>query len=347
MWIKVERLPRLWRGRRWVGVLCLACLGELAAASIVAAAELPSEIRQALLGNVQAISPISASWTEQLGSDMPLQDWLKAVKYDSTSVDEFEPIAGDLRLAGRNVVLGRLAKQGGPHGRGLRGCERQIPHETGCQARESASHVDPRRKGMRSQASVCRQLRRGIDRDGHGTRISIDFFAHPKIYSSETYIFLDPLCFREAGFVLPHTVGMHRSGAKSLPLALIEEGARITKVEETLLDGQKCVLLELEDKDHKKRFYLDPTHGHAVCRREEMTRLGQVTEVSRMSDFTKFAKPDLWLPKRCDVAYYTWSTIPEVIREKPLARRTIVVRDIDKKAIPVERFRLKYTIARD
>lgn len=137
---------------------------------------------------------------------------------------------------------------------------------------------------------------------------------------------------------------MHRSGAKSLPLALIEEGARVTKVEETLLDGQKCVLLELGDKDLKKRFYLDPTRGHAVCRREFVTRSGQVAEVSKMSDFAKFEKPDIWLPKRCDVTYYTWPTITEVITEKPLARRTFIVRGIDKKAIPVERFCLKYTM---
>lgn len=343
MWIKVERSTRLWGGRTWVGVLCLACLGELAGASTVAAAELPPEVRQALQNNVQALSPISVSWTEQLASDMPVQDWLKMVN-DESYVDEFE------------LVRATYAWQDGMSYSHVWQNKADITDVAFLDANgEVRTRPDakldnlPRMVIHEERACDLKRVFVGTFEEATtGTAmvpvLFVDSFDAPKIYASETYIFFDPLYFREAGFVLPRTAGMHRSGAKSLPLALIEEGARVTKVEEMFLDGQKCVLLELEDKDLRKRFWLDPTRGHAVCRREFVMRSGQVAEVSRMTDFAKFEKPDIWLPKRCDVVYYTWPTIPEVVTEKPLARRTFVVRGIDKKAIPVERFCLKYTM---
>jgi hypothetical protein len=61
----------------------------------------------------------------------------------------------------------------------------------------------------------------------------------------------------------------------------------------SLRDWLKMVKYEL-----KKRFYLDPSRGYAVCRREEVTRTGQTATVSEMSNFVKFDEPEIWLPKR-------------------------------------------------
>jgi len=292
---------------------------------------------------VEALSPISISWTKQLASDMPLRDWLKMVKYELYNVDEFEPVR--VRYAWQNGMSYSHVWENKATIDDI-----IFVDEAGEVRTKPNARLDDLPRTLMDEERACNlkrvfvgRRREAATRANIVANLSIDSVDDPKLYSSETWIFFDPIYFREAGFVLPRTIGMHRDGAKSLPLALIEEGARVTKVEETLLDDQTYVLLELEDKELKKRFYLDPSRGYAVCRREEVTRSGQTATVSEMSDFVKFDEPDIWLPKRCDVAYYTWRTIPKVITKKPLARRTFVVREIDKEAIPVERFSLKYT----
>jgi len=131
-----------------------------------------------------------------------------------------------------------------------------------------------------------------------------------KWFSSKDNILFESAYFHEAGFVLPNTIAMQRDNAQSLPLMLIGHDANVTRVEEACLENRICLILELQDKELVTRFYLD---SYAVRQREEVTRLGQLALVASMSDFIQFQDPDIWLPKRYDVVYYTWKTTPGVI----------------------------------
>ena len=73
-------------------LLVLAYLESLVCASQVAAVEVPPQVQQALQRNAEALSPVSISWTQQLGSDLSVQEWLKKVNLEGFYVDEFSPL---------------------------------------------------------------------------------------------------------------------------------------------------------------------------------------------------------------------------------------------------------------
>ena len=288
---------------------------------------------------MEALSPISVSWTQQLGSDLSVQEWLKKVKLEGFYVDEFSP--AEVTYAWQDGMSYSHIRQS----KTLLDLGIFVDKETGeVRAKPGFDFSKlPRHIIFTERTCNRRKLFSGEGRSKGRASLIIDSVDNPKFFSRDS-IFFESKYFREAGFVLPRSIAMHQEGPKSLPLALVESGARLAKVQETTLDGRKYLLLELEDKDLNTRFYLDPACGYAVCRREEVTRSGQLAVISTASDFVQFRDPDIWLPRRCDVVYYTWRTIPDVITEKPLAKRTFVVGKIDKHPLPAERFSLRYSM---
>ena len=283
------------------------------------------------------MSPVSVAWTQQLGSDLPLAQWLKKVKLEAYYCDEFSPV--EVTYAWQNGMSYENRRE--TKAALDRGIFRD--KKTG-QARAKPGFdfsTLPRVRFFTERACDQGKVFSVEENNKGGASLVIDSLDNPRFWEKNGIMFL-PAYFREAGFVLPNTIATQRDGAKSLPLASLELGAKLSKVQQTRLDGRTCLLLELEDKDLSTRFYLDPSAGYALCRREEVTRAGRLALVSAMSDFVQFHHPDICLPKRCDVAYYAWRTLPGVITEKPLATRTFVVHAIDKHPLPVGRFSLKH-----
>jgi hypothetical protein len=314
-----------------------ALLGGFVCVSSIAAGEIPPEVRQALQRNAQGLSPIRVSWTQQLGSELSIQEWLKKVNLEAFYVDEFSP--QEVTYAWQDGMWhSHLSETKVELTRGI-----FVDKKTGeVRAKPGFDFSQLPRRAVFTEVACNRQcISSGNGSKGGSARLSIDSVDTPKWFPRKCRLF-NPAYFREAGFVLPSSIATQHEGVKSLPLALIASGAQVAKVQETTLDGRRCLMVELEDKERNTRFYLDPACAYAVFRREERTRSGQLTAVSTMSDFVPCRDPKLWLPKRCEVAYYTWQTVPDMITEKPLAKRTFAVRAIDRRPIPLEHFSLKY-----
>jgi hypothetical protein len=62
-----------------------------------------------------------------------------------------------------------------------------------------------------------------------------------------------------------------------------------------------------------------------------------------MRDFVKL-RDQLWLPKRVDVDCHTWFSIPDEISTGTLLHEAFSVERLDRAEIPLEQFRLKYTV---
>jgi glutamine amidotransferase-like uncharacterized protein len=343
MLTNVQRSIRMCRTNARGVALCLACLGNLVYVSAVNAAEVPPRVRQALQRSADALSPIRVSWTVQLSSDVSLQDWLKKVRLEAFYVDEFEPM---------RVTYAWQDKHSYSHSWQNKADITDVifVDEAGRTCAKPGANLEnlPRRLTDREVACDLGKVFLGQDRDASSNRQGraslIIHSVHGVVGWPPEAILFEPSYFYEAGFALPSTAGVQGKGAKSVPLDLIEHGAKVARFENVSLDGRNCILLELEDEDLKKRFYLDPSQGYALRRREEVTRSGQPVTLAIMSDFVKLSDPDIWLPKHCRVVYHTWRTIPGVITEEPLATRTIIVHEIDKNRIPAGRFVLDYTM---
>lgn len=332
-----------WRARRCVVIVAVAT--ALRAAVYASAAEMPAELVERLEANVAALTPITVSWTEQLGSDVSLQEWLKKVNSEPFYVDEFNPM--DVIYAWQDRMSYSQVKQ-----------EKAeittviVVDQDGKVRPRPGADFDNLPHSLEDREVACNlnEVFLGQDREASSVAcktpsLVIDSIDQPRFFKADAVLF-DPTYFYEAGYVLPTKLSMQGNQAKSLPLALLREGARVKKIEQTVLDGERCLLLELGGEKLITRFFLDMSRGYAVLRREEETPSGQRTTTSELSAFLKFQNPDIWLPQRCTVAYHTSWTIPGVVTPKPHARRTFVVRRIDRAAIPLARFSLKYTMPR-
>jgi glutamine amidotransferase-like uncharacterized protein len=319
----------------WIRILILILLCGSVCASAAIADEIPPEVRKALEKNADSLSPICVSWTQQLICDLPVDEFLKKVNDEAFRWDIFLPTKET--YAWQNGMSYSYTKRTTAN-------------------LNSGIVADPKTRQARSKPGVdFSKLPRSVSvhkvgwndkivflfdgqEDDVGSLL-IDSLDNGKIFPKDGYLF-NTGYFNEAGFVLPSKIAMRQDGAKSGPLSLIEHGAKVAKVQETTLDGRACLFVELADKDQNTRFYLDTAYGFAVCRREETDPSGRLTQASTMSDFVQFHDPDIWLPKHCEVALYTWGSMPGAISKKPLAKQTFVVQELTKRPIPIERFSL-------
>jgi len=317
------------------------CLGAWGSRDAVRAGDLPTEIRDALERNARALSPVTVSWTEQLGSSLPLQQWLKKVKCEPFETHVFKPV--EVSYSWQDGMSYSLRKSlctviGDAAFIGKDGIAHAKP---GVNFDGLPMNLDEAERACNGKDVFCGQGREGYVRDRTPASLVIDSVDAPKSYEPNMLLF-DPTYFREAGFVLPRTVATLRDGAKSLPLHLMSQGYRLKGLGNVMVDGEPCVRVELVGSSSTDIFHLRKSCAYAVSRREELSASGRVTTVSTASEFVRFGDPEIWLPKRCDVLYYTWNTIPGEITDKPLARRTFIVRSVDKGRVPLQRFTLNY-----
>lgn len=335
--------PSIWRRNASfrIAAVIAAAIAPWSAATRAAAP--PAELVEALKRNADALSPLTVKWVQQLGSDATLEEWLRKVKYEAYNVDEFTPV--DVVYAWQDGMSYFQEKKLttdissaitiGDDGRAHARTDvvfTDLPRELS--DREAACNLSKSFRGQHREY--------GLAHDGAAATLSIDRVDDPKYFGRENKFF-NTTYFEQAGFAIPRAISELRNGAPSLPLYLLDHGADFTGIYEASTAGVDCVVIELQDQNLRKRFFLDASRAHAVLRREELSESGQLTAVAEMRDFVKFSDPDLWLPKHCDVAYHTWWTIPDVVTDEPLATLKIDVSDINKEKIPLDRFTLAYT----
>lgn len=307
------------------------------------AAQLPKGVREALERNAKSLSPISVTWTEQLASDYSLQEWCEKINVEPIYVDFFIPVkktyawqdgmsySHDRDNKADITLLVKIDEDGQLHARP--GADFENIKRMLCD-REAACNLEKVFLGEGRDTSTKNKV---------GPTILIDRLGELRIFRPETKLF-GPTYLQEVGFRLPNRVSEQGVAAQSLLLALIEDGARVARSYDSTLDSRPCVVVELEEETATTRFFLSPSRGHAVVRREYLAPSGQTFSVAEMSDIVQLHDSDLWLPRRCEIAYYGWETIPGVLAEEPIAKKTFVVSEIDKRRMPLDRFILDYRI---
>jgi hypothetical protein len=309
-------------------------------------AQLPPAFTAALQKNADSLSPIAVSWTQQLGSSVSLQEWLKRVKLEPYRVEDFSPIERDYFW--QDGMSYCQTKERKPDiGEAI------LIDAAGKPTVRPGINYDalPRLDEDREVACDLTKVYLGMEKDAAATNpdrsanLSIDSIDAPKYFKPQNVLF-EPTYFHEAGFKLPARVAEMRDGAKSLPLSLLSDGYMVAKLEDVKYDGRSCILLSLTKGDSSKTFVFDPKLGYAVVRKEVSNAKGQRLEVSEAHDFVSYPDVGLWLPQRITVAYYTWKTLPGEVFDTPLGEMTFNVRRISKDPIPAERFHLRYVMPR-
>lgn len=168
-------------------------------------------------------------------------------------------------------------------------------------------------------------------------------------YQSNTEIFLRTeefylvKYFLWAGFRIAEAPALMGTGPKSIVLHDLDRGFKISNVEEVKLGEATCLKVTLQ-KDETRVFYLDRNLNFALRRRDDFTTGGKLICRAEMSEFHHFAKENLWLPQRCDVDYYGWTTQTRMNpSDEVLLHETYRATEIAKDPISKNAFVLNYT----
>lgn len=341
----LSRQSFVWSNGKWrLGFCMLFLFAIVCSTSFTAiAAELPSELENALQRNSAAISPITVKWTQQISSSIPIREWLKKVNCPPLSVDAFLPAEIEYCWQDRMAYQYTVKKKtslidvmdiSDPNNPRLKRNANLEDLPLVLDESERASNLQAYFSGRGRTAGVF---------SASNPSLMIDQIQSPRLFSPSDRVF-EPDYFYRAGFVMPHRFDELGSDAESRILGLIDQGADVESIERTTLDGGEYVVVELSTTQQRMRFYLDVSVNYALRRSEELSQSGQMQMMVEMSDFVLLSPSELWLPRQCEVIHYTWHTAPELITEQPLARELYVVQSIDKRPIPVEKFSLQYTM---
>ena len=150
--------------------------------------------------------------------------------------------------------------------------------------------------------------------------------------------------FYESGFKMPVEPQdfLAKKPIKSLLLALVEpgNGARIEGVRQSTAGDVVTLSVDLLLADRRMRLHLDPSKHYAVLERCEWTLSGSLRTKTTCADFETLPHSTLWLPKRVQVEWHTWNSIPDRTFEDPLIRETYKVTKLRHEAISPDQFSL-------
>jgi hypothetical protein len=87
-------------------------------------------------------------------------------------------------------------------------------------------------------------------------------------------------------------------------------------------------------------YFLDESRHDAVRMREERNSAGQLLVRCRNSHFSQVDGRPLWLPRTCDVEYYTWPSMQGEVSPEPLFKERYTLLTMDARPIPPHVFDL-------
>lgn len=294
------------------------------------AAEIPEPVRQALESNARALSPITVAWERTRTTDLS-QPGLRSLVGETATL----LLPRRYRFMWEN---GRIycyiesfapPSEAGPDGR--------LTFLTGRPLIKQEVEVT-----FDGQKRYCGT--RMSDPQPKPPSLTID---RPSTLASrgENVRFAEAEFLHEAGFHIPETTEDYvaKRPVKSLPLSLVEQGARVVEVGSERVDGVECTALVLRSGTAEYRFVLDPAKRYALRRRIEKTPPGELAVQADCSDFTQVPGSALWMPKKVEVEWHTW---PEAKLRQPVKeaviREAFRVSELKSEPIPPERFVLNY-----
>lgn len=101
---------------------------------------------------------------------------------------------------------------------------------------------------------------------------------------------------------------------------------------------------ELAPRKVEYVFYLDPEHGYAVRRWQELTEDGKLQRQADCTDPIKLPHHEIWLPRKWRIdSYIEPVSFPGEVFQTPLRKEVVEVSELDTKPVSNESFTLKYT----
>jgi len=307
---------------RLAGLALLWLLGLITRVPPVTASdpEIPRPVRTALENNAAALNRITVSWERKRSSTLPLPELLERLRCRGDT-GFLEPC--QVRYTSQDGMFHAFTtyRERDPD-QGVRQHRTEVAFD-----RTSFFVATPLQEGEKQFPPVILQV----------TPFAV------LIKEQADRHFWDPEYFHEAGFELPGTHAAMRQPPKSQVLALLDQGARLSKVwEECGSDDASCTVVELTTQDRMYRFDLDPALLYAVRRYEERDRSGARAVVTNNSDFVRLRDLEIWLPKRCRAEWHTWRSVPDQVSPTSLVVVDITASELTRGVIPGETFQIDY-----
>jgi hypothetical protein len=312
---------------------------------------LPGAIRKALERNAAAMNPMTLTWTQQAKSSSPqaifqYMDWPNGPEF-------YLPVrARHTWQDGKFYTFLNLRHQHEPKivkGHDINEFEREVAFD-GTTFYIGEGVEGTKRRGLLGTLSIeslqnilAKKIKhKGSDESSQG-------LLEPSLY------------YRDLGFWLPMTYGEFATADRqdSLVLWLLRKGAKLITVRDEMLAGKPVVRLELKGSEQLAnnipppwnhlerrnclyRFYLDPAHGYAAARREELAPDGKLGILSEGRDFIPIDDTGVWLPKHITVHYHTYFANKKGIQEKPLFTDDYTLEKYDTNRVPDKTFVISY-----
>jgi hypothetical protein len=178
---------------------------------------------------------------------------------------------------------------------------------------------------------------------------------HPQIESELTY-------FLRMGGELKSAEAVGGSGNRLLRVTLIvpnpekalsnridiEKEAENLKLSRETPERQKELLANLRRQqtapDKRRLVYdLDPERHYAVTHWEQWYEPSTLLRRGECSQFQQLPGRQVWLPKRCEVQYFEFPTVPKTYFRESFLSEVLEVSGFDTSSVPSDRFVLAYT----
>jgi hypothetical protein len=162
------------------------------------------------------------------------------------------------------------------------------------------------------------KLRSGSNDPGRQNCFRIDTLDHMlKVGDPDAYVFYTEY-LDAAGIYIGNRNRDLGSRPQSHVLRLLESDGEAEELTEEAVDGIDCVVVSVKTPPSLHRFWLSPKMGYAVVQHQESNHQGQMLELTHNFEFVELTDPTFWLPKRSQVAHYSWHTAPEIVERDPL-----------------------------
>lgn len=308
----------------WVlSSLLLACVPIPSAAEVK---QLSPAVRTALEETANAINPIEISWKFSRTSNIAPSQLMSQLGYQES--------AGDSFFETMNV--------------------KYISQDAMVYSLQEFSHVDPNTKRPDSRTE---ELSFNLEKYFNGTGIAQSRgrkqqaklavrSAQKGASRTPDEVIIPATYFSVAGFVMPDTWRglFERQPAQSLILYLIHR-QYLDLISETKVDlnQHSVVLLELSGKERDYRFFLDPERHHALIRKDELTKKGELAVRIDNATFESVSGRELWLPRSSMIQRFSSKPEPDIVSSEALYSEHVDVTRITLDRVPVETFSLDYS----
>jgi hypothetical protein len=272
---------------------------------------LPSEIKQALQQNAAALTPLAMKFRVDYTTDRTVDEAVKAGKL-TWGKYFFEPTLVDLHLDGVKFS-----------------CRREVTRES------AAGNPVQMIFWNRFDGQDYYNLNEPFPGATPGVTV------YP--YKQWRGFTVDMEYVHRAGFQRHDTRNLEQAPDESLVLERIGRGLPVVKAEPVTFDGKELFLIEIANEKSQHLIYLDPARQYALAIYDGRNSQGQQIRHTVNSDFVEFTDPHIWLPRRCETVWHTWSTMEGKLTEKPLVTEVITVTEIDKRPLSISQFQRDLT----